>query len=284
MGYVSTKFPETISVNGIYTVFRRDFDSHGKSGIDVHDFPEIIHVRSGCVFPLIDGIPHTLKAGQMLIYAPNSCHTAKKASEASVSIISFDVDGGLPKEIYNLPITLSAEQERMLESVINDGCACFTKRPANSGISGMVLREDADEYMLYRMKKGLELFLVGIIGQKSTKTRAECLSEYDSVIRFLRHSVYSHLTVKAIAEKSKMSVSKLKYLFRENFGGGVIDCFNKIKIEEAKRLIREGKYNLTEISDRLAFSSLHYFSRLFKKTVGISPSEFAKRTDKNITL
>ncbi|MBE6645753.1 MAG: AraC family transcriptional regulator [Ruminococcaceae bacterium] len=285
MGYVSAKFPEAISVKGIYTVFRREFDGRTVFGhIDVHDFPEIIYVRSGCIFPLVDGIQHTVRAGQMLIYAPNSPHTGKKASEASVSIISFDIDGGLPAEIYNRPITLNSEQERMLESVINDGFACFTKRPANTGLSGMILRDDVDEYILYRMKRELELFLVGILGQKCKKSYSEHLSEYETVIRLLRQKIYCRLTVEAIAEESKMSVSKLKYLFRENFGGGVIDCFNKIKMEEAKRLIKEGKYNLTEISDRLAFSSLHYFSRMFKKIVGMSPSEFAKKADKDTAV
>ena len=44
----------------------------------------------------------------------------------------------------------------------------------------------------------------------------------------------------------------------------------------SKELISEGKMNFTEISDSLGFSSLHYFSKTFKKLTGITPSEYEK--------
>ena len=47
-----------------------------------------------------------------------------------------------------------------------------------------------------------------------------------------------------------------------------------MKIEEAKRMIREGGCNMTEISDRLGYSSVHYFSRQFKKLAAMSPTAY----------
>ena len=52
------------------------------------------------------------------------------------------------------------------------------------------------------------------------------------------------------------------------------DYFIKKKIEYAKRLIRENKYNFTEISDRLSFDNPQYFSRVFKRVTGITPTAF----------
>ena len=75
-----------------------------------------------------------------------------------------------------------------------------------------------------------------------------------------------------------MSVSKLKLLFREKYGGGPINYFIELKIEKAKQLIDEGNLNLTEIAESLGFNSLHYFSRLFKKMTGISPSKYSQTT------
>ena len=46
--------------------------------------------------------------------------------------------------------------------------------------------------------------------------------------------------------------------------------------KEAKRLIRDSSLNMTEISERLNFSSLHYFSRVFREKNGISPTDYAK--------
>ena len=52
--------------------------------------------------------------------------------------------------------------------------------------------------------------------------------------------------------------------------------FLDLKLKEAKRLIRESSLNFTEISELLGFNSLHYFSRLFKERVGMTPSEYAR--------
>jgi YesN/AraC family two-component response regulator len=55
-----------------------------------------------------------------------------------------------------------------------------------------------------------------------------------------------------------------------------MEYFYRLKIEEAKRLIRNGTNNFTQIADKLGYSTIHYFSRQFKKIVGMSPSEYSK--------
>ena len=47
-----------------------------------------------------------------------------------------------------------------------------------------------------------------------------------------------------------------------------------MKIEKAKEYIRENEMNFTQISDELGFSSIHYFSRLFKKKTGMTLTEY----------
>ena len=47
-----------------------------------------------------------------------------------------------------------------------------------------------------------------------------------------------------------------------------------MKITVAKQLIRENQMNFTQISDFLGYSSIHYFSRQFKKIAGMTPTEY----------
>ena len=51
--------------------------------------------------------------------------------------------------------------------------------------------------------------------------------------------------------------------------------FNYLKIERAKMLIREDNYNFTQIANILAYDSIHYFSKQFKKIAKMTPSEYA---------
>ena len=55
----------------------------------------------------------------------------------------------------------------------------------------------------------------------------------------------------------------------------MIELFLQMKIEFAKQLIREDQMNFTQISDFLGYSSIHYFSRQFKKITGMTPSEYS---------
>ena len=71
-----------------------------------------------------------------------------------------------------------------------------------------------------------------------------------------------------------MSVSKLKVLFRTEYGGGVTAYIIDKRLELAKKLITNDDYSVTETADKLGFSSVHYFSRLFKKKTGVSPLEY----------
>ena len=53
----------------------------------------------------------------------------------------------------------------------------------------------------------------------------------------------------------------------------------KEKIKKAKNLIREGNLNFTEISDTLSFDNPQYFSRVFRRVTGMSPTEFKNSLD-----
>ena len=54
-----------------------------------------------------------------------------------------------------------------------------------------------------------------------------------------------------------------------------MEFFSSLKIERAKQLIREDSRNITEIAEALSYSSVYYFSRAFKKSTGMTPTEYA---------
>jgi AraC-like DNA-binding protein len=159
---------------------------------------------------------------------------------------------------------------------------CFEKRKPGDKVAGMLLREGVDSYTLQKMRLKLEILLTELIsslskeGSSISPKSQRWEREYADAITFMRQNLHRSLTLSEIANGCSMSVSKLKLLFREKHGGGPITCFIELKIDEAKRLIRGGKMNFSEISSSLGFNSLHYFSRLFKSMTGRSPSEYAK--------
>jgi len=81
-------------------------------------------------------------------------------------------------------------------------------------------------------------------------------------------------TVNYMAEMLNVSSRYLSDLLKQETGKTALELIHLYLISEAKNLLTEGKMNISEISFSLGFENLTYFSRLFKKEVGISPNKF----------
>ena len=92
---------------------------------------------------------------------------------------------------------------------------------------------------------------------------------------FENHLGDSSLTLQQVCKDNCVSSALLQQIFRSNLGTAVIEYYNNLRIERAMHLIQIGKYNMTEISEILGYNSLHYFSKCFKKAVGIPPTAYA---------
>ena len=77
-----------------------------------------------------------------------------------------------------------------------------------------------------------------------------------------------------VAQAVGKGESTVKQLFSLYRSGGIMKYYNYLKIKEAKRLIREGQYNMTQIADLLHFNSPQYFSKCFKTYTNMTPREY----------
>lgn len=89
-----------------------------------------------------------------------------------------------------------------------------------------------------------------------------------------RH-IHEQLTLEQLSRETLMGRSQLQQLVKKRYGCGVIDLFLQLKTDTARQMIRENRLNFTEIAHALGYSSIHYFSRQFKKFTGMTPSEYS---------
>jgi AraC-like DNA-binding protein len=78
-----------------------------------------------------------------------------------------------------------------------------------------------------------------------------------------------------IAAGVGFSPGYLSMLFKEQLGTTIHQYITSVRIEQAKRFIRRGGATFTEIAERVGFSSIHHFSRIFRKETGVPPSRYA---------
>ena len=72
-----------------------------------------------------------------------------------------------------------------------------------------------------------------------------------------------------------MSRAKFYYKFKGLMNETPNSFFKKYKLNRAAELLKSGKYNVSEVSDMVGFTSLSYFSVSFKKQFGVSPSDYS---------
>jgi len=89
------------------------------------------------------------------------------------------------------------------------------------------------------------------------------------------HEHYSEqLTLNDVAEHVYVSPSYLSRMFKKELGKNFVDYLNGLRIEKAKELLMDSRYKTYEVAEIVGIPDAHYFSRLFKKYEGVSPTEY----------
>uniref|UniRef100_UPI0035943D83 helix-turn-helix domain-containing protein n=1 Tax=Aquiflexum sp. TaxID=1872584 RepID=UPI0035943D83 len=93
---------------------------------------------------------------------------------------------------------------------------------------------------------------------------------------YLKKNITEKITISKIAQEFNKSNSTIFSLFKQKTGYSIIHYFNLLKIQYACELINLTPMSLKEVSYELNFQDPLYFSRLFKKYMGVSPREYRK--------
>ena len=99
-------------------------------------------------------------------------------------------------------------------------------------------------------------------------------------IRACKEYIYAHIkeriTVEDLAQALGVSPSYLSRLFKEQYGVTLVTYLQQVRITHAKRMLRFTDKSIEEIGLECGIGELNYFSRVFKKLEGVSPSEFRR--------
>ncbi len=96
-----------------------------------------------------------------------------------------------------------------------------------------------------------------------------------SAIQYMKDNFPSEIGLAKLAARANLSPKYFGTLFKQATGLTVPQYLTGIRIGEAKRLLRENAYTIEEIAGKVGIGDMYYFSKLFKKTEGLSPKRYA---------
>ncbi|ULT56630.1 response regulator transcription factor [Neobacillus drentensis] len=97
------------------------------------------------------------------------------------------------------------------------------------------------------------------------------------ILDYLNDHYTEPLTLTGVAQYFHFNPSYLSSYFSTHHGEGFIEYLNRIRIEEATKLLIQGTARISEISGMVGYSDHSYFCKVFKKIKGLSPSQFRRK-------
>jgi YesN/AraC family two-component response regulator len=95
--------------------------------------------------------------------------------------------------------------------------------------------------------------------------------------QYILDNVKKRIMLQEVAEYVCISPGYLSTLFRREYKQNLVDFINQTKVDLACELLREDKYRINEISYKLGFENAFYFTRVFHRRTGMTPSEYQNR-------
>ena len=293
MAYKGVTLKNSISIGKIYSIhyfeYMSDFSFEGES----HNFWEFICVDKGEVGVVADQTFTILKRGDITFHKPNEFHSVKATGEVAPNlvVVSFQCDDHAMRFFKDRILKTDEAERNLLADIIIEARRCFEGRLDDPYLQNMPQKEPELFGSEQLIRLHLEYFLIHLIRRysnpivlgkkppqleppKATKTKSDT-ELFNRVVNYLETNLNTHVTIDQICRDNLIGRSQLQKLFRERSNLGIIEYFSQMKVNAAKQMIRTNRLNFTQISEHLGYTSIHYFSRQFKKLTGMTPSEYA---------
>ena len=280
--YTGTRLNDEIKISRLYTVHYFEYSKRFSFTDESHDFWELVYADKGDVTVFADDKSFVLEQGNVIFHKPNEWHNvrANGVDAANITIITFASPSKAMSFFENKILSVGQKQKELLSKIVSEYTNAF-KTPLNDPYTThLERRSDAAVASEKLIKLFLCEFLILFLRNDPSGRQRTVRSIHSSdatlnlLINYMEQNITKTVTLKELMEYSGTNRTAIENIFRENLGRGAVEYFLILKIELAKKYLREDNYNITQISEILGYSSIHYFSRQFKKITGMTPTEY----------
>ena len=204
-----------------------------------------------------NGETHRLLKGQIAVIPPLVPHAASGGSQETIALF------------IEQPL-LPLKGVKVIPDVINDGLRTVAEQAAH------FFNQDAPSVM-----KALGALIVSYIAVQSER------GDKSPVVTMLREDIErgatdSAYSIEAVMRKFPLNYDYVRKLFKKETGLTPHEYLTAVRMERAEKIILSGvsnrysAYTVGQIAEACGYAEPLYFSRVFKKYFGVSPTEYAK--------
>lgn len=282
MEYKLKGFSYPVTVKKLANMHYFEFTNQFHTEKGCHSFRELLYVDSGYITVNAENYNGIVKENQLIIHKSNETHSlyCPEAGAPNVIIIGFESNCEELDTFSKVPVTLNDSQKKLLTEVVKEGRNVFMPPYDIPGQKNMKKRKDYPFGADQLIKIKLENLFIELIRSKISESKDEKIlisnDKTQEIARYLEENFREKIKLSELCFLFGTNTTTLCNKFYAAYGETVISYVNKLKIKEAKKLMRSNQYNLTEISSMVGFSTIHYFSKIFKQYEKKSPTAYIK--------
>ena len=255
------------------SITKSKYDSDWHSTLHTHPFTELFYVVDGKGEFNIQGQRFPVKPNDFVIINPQVEHTELSAPDEPLEDIVLGInglsfsnltpvsEGGHPFSFFNL----RDEQKDIL-------------RYLNAMVQEATSQSMSYELVCHNL---LEILLIKILRHQHFDLEVGKQSKATKDISFIKHylETYYHESIQLedLASMTHLSRFYISHSFKKEIGMSPMEYLIDIRIKESKILLRTTNYSISQVADIVGFTTPTYFSKQFRKSTGISPTDYREQ-------
>jgi AraC family L-rhamnose operon regulatory protein RhaS len=277
---------------------RRVVHDHANTpSVHRHDFVELVFIVRGEAEHYFEGQKYEIRAGDVFIINPGEAHTYQIGPGKQIEIINCLFQPELLRDSLLRELGVSHSMDYFYVHPFLDSQERFHHRLNLNGESASrvlslletMIKENENRQSGYdtviRIMMIELLVLLSRYYQQSRRTRARKLSRgtdhrllVQRILGYLERYYDRKLSIPGLCELFNISPRQLNRVFKRETGVTIVQQVHRIRIEKAKQLLLETDEKVIQIAGKVGYEDPAFFSQLFRREVGCSPSKFRGET------
>lgn len=250
-----------------------------------HNEYEIYYLVNGNRCYFIENQAYDIRKGSLVMIDRNQIHKTVMGGTAYHERILTLIKEEALEDIFRLydnidirsffsrdfgVVELNDQGQRYVEGIFSDLVSELTKK--HTGYEFTVKARLAELILFaYRCRSG-ENPAMQAEGVSSEKYR-----KINEIAEYITHNFQQDISLADIAQSFYLSKSYLSRSFKEVTGFTVNEYINAVRIKEARQMLENTDFSITQIAGLVGYDSITYFEKVFKKYLELSPLKYRKR-------
>lgn len=267
--WLGADVPESVRVTRLFTAFEDTYEIGFSFDGESHPFFELVYVEDGAVGAASGGDVFSLAAGQLILHAPMVFHRiwATQNTTPTVIILSFSARNlsVFGSRVYTADSAFQPE----FRSLLNEIYHAFHIQ-SDLHVTGV---NDAAAAALAVNHLERLLQSVTAVAPLDARDLSASAEQFREIMAIFEAHLADALSVPQLAALCRMSESAMKKCVARYTGLGVMRCFTEMKMRQASQQLSLGA-RVREAAESVGFTDPNYFSTVFRRVTGQSPTQF----------